>query len=121
MFVRPFPGPGGRTQISVRGGLAPSWSVDGRELFFLTQTDAQNQQRYMMRVDVALEPTPVVGRPARMFEWDHVISTPVRRYDVASDGRFLIAVAEDLDTVPRGHVRLIDSWAGTLVERVPAR
>ncbi len=121
VFVRPFPGPGGRTQISVRGGLAPSWSADGRELFFLTQTDAQNQQRYMMRVDVALEPTPVVGRPARMFEWDHVISTPVRRYDVASDGRFLIAVAEDLDTVPRGHVRLIDSWAGTLVERVPAR
>jgi serine/threonine-protein kinase len=121
VFVRPFPGPGGRTQISVRGGLAPSWSADGRELFFLTQTDAQNQQRYMMRVDVALEPTPVVGRPARMFEWDHVISTPVRRYDVASDGRFLIAVAEDLDTVPRGHVRLIDSGAGTLVERVPAR
>jgi serine/threonine-protein kinase len=121
VFVRPFPGPGGRTQISVRGGLAPSWSADGRELFFLTQTDAQNQQRYMMRVDVALEPTPVVGRPARMFEWDHVISTPVRRYDVASDGRFLIAVAEDLDTVPRGHVRLIDSGAGTLVERVSAR
>ena len=33
-YVRPFPGPGGRWQISSDGGVFPFWSKDGRELFF---------------------------------------------------------------------------------------
>src|SRR5439155_24574460 len=36
VYVRPFPGPGGRWQISKGGGLYPLWSRDGRELLFQT-------------------------------------------------------------------------------------
>ena len=36
MYVRPFPGPGGRWQISKGGGFVPLWSRDGRELLFET-------------------------------------------------------------------------------------
>jgi Tol biopolymer transport system component len=34
VYVRPFPGPGGATQVSVDGGDQPMWSRDGRELFY---------------------------------------------------------------------------------------
>ena len=34
VYVRPYPGPGGKWQISADGGLEPRWSHDGRELFF---------------------------------------------------------------------------------------
>jgi Tol biopolymer transport system component len=38
-YVRPFPGPGGKLQISTGGGLAPRWSHNGKELFYRTVTD----------------------------------------------------------------------------------
>ena len=31
VYVRPFPGPGGRSQISSGGGTEPRWSPTGRE------------------------------------------------------------------------------------------
>ena len=34
ILVLPSPGPGGRVTVSPRGGLAPRWSTDGRELFY---------------------------------------------------------------------------------------
>ena len=35
LYVRPFPGPGGKWQISTGGGDYPIWSRDGHNLFFL--------------------------------------------------------------------------------------
>jgi Tol biopolymer transport system component len=35
-YVRPFPGPGGKWQISTGGGLLPKWSRNGKELFYRT-------------------------------------------------------------------------------------
>ncbi len=34
VFVRPFPGPGGKWQISTGGGMTPTWSPTGHELFY---------------------------------------------------------------------------------------
>ena len=39
VYVRPFPGPGGRWQISSAGGVYPFWSKDGHELFFRGLSD----------------------------------------------------------------------------------
>lgn len=36
LYVRPFPGPGGKSQVSTGGGAYPLWSRDGRKLYFLT-------------------------------------------------------------------------------------
>ena len=40
MYVRPFPGPGGKWQISTGGGHFPKWSRNGKELFYRT-TDSK--------------------------------------------------------------------------------
>ena len=34
VVVQPFPGPGGRVQVSTAGGTEPVWSRDGRRLFY---------------------------------------------------------------------------------------
>lgn len=35
IFVQPFPGPGGRIQISSAGGVQAAWSPDGRQIFYI--------------------------------------------------------------------------------------
>ena len=39
IYVRPFPGPGGRAQVSVGGGWEARWSRSGRELFYRNNAD----------------------------------------------------------------------------------
>ena len=34
IYVRPFPGPGGRWQVSLEGGTEPLWSPAGREIYY---------------------------------------------------------------------------------------
>jgi dipeptidyl aminopeptidase/acylaminoacyl peptidase len=36
VYVRPFPGPGGKWQVSTGAGLMPKWSRNGKELFYRT-------------------------------------------------------------------------------------
>ncbi|MBI5867557.1 MAG: PD40 domain-containing protein, partial [candidate division Zixibacteria bacterium] len=36
IYVKPFPGPGGKWQVSTRSGSYPTWRRDGRELYFIT-------------------------------------------------------------------------------------
>ena len=36
VYVRPFPGPGGKWQVSGDGGSYPTWSRNSRELFYLS-------------------------------------------------------------------------------------
>jgi Tol biopolymer transport system component len=47
VYVRPFPGPGGKWQVSSTGGVLPIWSPNGRELFF------QNLDNRIMVADYA--------------------------------------------------------------------
>ena len=37
VYVRPFPGPGGKWEISSRGGHYPAWSPNGKDLFYRTK------------------------------------------------------------------------------------
>ena len=34
IYVKPYPGPGGKWLISTEGGTEPAWNRNGRELFF---------------------------------------------------------------------------------------
>ena len=36
IYVQPYPGPGGKWQVSATGGDEPVWARNGRELFFAT-------------------------------------------------------------------------------------
>ena len=86
VFVQPFAGPGGRSQISTDGGTEPVWSRDGRELFYL------NGDR-MMAVEITTAPTFRAGTPRLLFEgrylsartaWPPMTSRPTASVSSAS-------------------------------------
>jgi eukaryotic-like serine/threonine-protein kinase len=39
VYVAPFPGPGGKWQISNAGGSTPRWRRDGKEIFYLAPSN----------------------------------------------------------------------------------
>jgi hypothetical protein len=64
VYVRPFPGPGPKRQISNSGGVLPSWSRDGRELFFWEP----GQTGRLKKASFEPGPDPKVGKPQTLFE-----------------------------------------------------
>jgi Tol biopolymer transport system component len=88
VYVTPFPGPGGKTQISVGGGREPRWRHDGKELFYL-------EGRTLMAADVKADETRFeVGAVHRLFQ--SRVSTGNEVYDVSRDGQhFLLDVVDD--------------------------
>ena len=89
VVVQPFPGAGGKWQVSTAGGVAPRWRADGRELYFLAPNAT------MMAVPVTAAGTsfetgtPVALFPTRIVEGGTVTQNRAQ-YAVARDGRFLI-------------------------------
>jgi serine/threonine-protein kinase len=85
VYVRPFPGPGGRWQVSLDGGTEPLWAPNGRELFYRNGTK-------MMAAAIALRPTFTVGARRELFEGDYASDPVYRSYDVTRDGRGFVLV-----------------------------
>ena len=89
VVVQPFPGAGGKWQVSTSGGVAPRWRADGKELYFLAP-DAT-----MMAVPVtAAGPSFEAGTPVALIQARIVAGGSLAanhpNYAVARDGRFLI-------------------------------
>jgi serine/threonine-protein kinase len=115
IYVQPYPGPGGKWQISTEGGTEPVWNRNGRELFF-------RDGNKMMAVDIATQPNFAGGKPRVLFEGPYV-PTPATfpNYDVSLDGqRFLmlkpVASAEAAPT----QINVVLNWFEELKRRVPA-
>jgi len=62
IFIQSFPPAGGKWQISNGGGIEPTWSRDGKELYFLNGTK-------LVAVDVKLTGSSVeAGIPKDLFD-----------------------------------------------------
>ncbi len=106
IYVQPFPGPGGKWQVSTNGGSYPLWRRDGKELFYFAPG------RKLMAVEVKAGSTFEAGLPKFLFE-TRLKSGGNRQYDVSSDGqRFLInlAVGEE-SSAP---ITLVLNWTAEL-------
>jgi len=84
VFVRPYPGPGPKRQLTTEGGTEPIWNPRGRAISY-------RSGNLMMTIPVTTTPSLVVGRPVMLFEGSFVTgSAGGPAYDVAPDGRFLM-------------------------------
>jgi Tol biopolymer transport system component len=105
IFVQPFPGPGGRIQISAAGGAQPHWSRDRRQIFYVAP------DRKLMAV--SFDPQKgSAGAPRMLFQTR--IVAPVfqsSQYDVAPDGRFLINSFPSSSSSP---LTLLTGWTALL-------
>ena len=121
VFVRPFPDTDAvRRQGSVAGGTSPLWSRDGRELFFL------GPEREMMAARMATTGTPDTpisfARPVALFRvpdellgYEYAFYTP---WDVAPDGRFLMARVVAGDEAEPARFVIAEHWDTELRERL---
>ncbi len=112
VYVRPYPGPGGRLLISRDGGAEPVWSSTGRELFY-------RHGDQMMAVAMATTPVLTAGSPRMLFEGSYLASdTGGAGYDVAQDGRFLMVEPLDL-APPATTIDVVINWFDDVRHRVP--
>ncbi len=111
IYIQPFPGPGGKWQVSSQGGQDPQWRSDGKELFFLTPSGT------MMAVDVTLGATVELGTPRPLFPAVAFDNVPVgRNYAVSKDGqRFLIRKPLHASELPATTVFV--NWAAGFAKR----
>jgi hypothetical protein len=91
VFVKPFPSGSGKWQASTSGGIFSRWRRDGRELFFMENSDFGR----MMSVDVKFHGDSVeFGQPRPLFDTRYVNvthGTNYHTYAVSPDGqRFLV-------------------------------
>ena len=118
VYVQPYPGPGGKWQISTDGGSQPVWARNGRELFYLNGAK-------MMVVEIATQPTFRPGTPRMLFERPEMQTgaQPGARadYDVSPDGqRFLMLKAAEQQQSALTQIHVVLNWFEELRRRVPA-
>jgi hypothetical protein len=90
IYVRPFPGPGPRVQVSRDGGVEPRWAHSGREIFFRSlKPDAHgpnDHTAFMMAASVSTDPTFRVDSARSLFGMAGYVRGPrVPLYEVTPD------------------------------------
>jgi dipeptidyl aminopeptidase/acylaminoacyl peptidase len=113
VYVRPYPGPGGKVTVSTDGGGEPVWSRDGRELFY-------RRGITMFSVPVETRPTFKAGTPRKLFEvrFNPAGQSGHPHFDVSLDGQRFLMVRRDQDLVPH-QLNVILNWSEELKVRVP--
>jgi eukaryotic-like serine/threonine-protein kinase len=112
VYVRPYPGPGGKWQVSTDGGTEPVWNPKGRELFY-------RSGQKMMEVDYTEQPEFAAGKPKMLFEGPYMPSPrSLSDYDVTSDGqRFLMLKASEQSP---GQINVVLNWTADLKPKATA-
>ena len=118
VYVQPFPGPGGKWQVSTEGGQQPRWGQNGRELFYLG-LDGQT----VIAADVITQPEFSASKPRVISQTQGFagITPPLQsNYDVAPDGqRFLRAKPTEWAELP-AQINVALNWLEELKQKVPA-
>jgi hypothetical protein len=119
LVIRPFPGPGPATPVSVGGAREAAWARNG-ELFYRRLEDDM-----MMAVRVDTAPTLSVGTPVELFRGSGNPGGPTKAtYDVTADGaRFIMSSARVLDqgSTRRPAVSVVLNWTEQLKQRAATR
>ena len=113
IYVRPYPVPGGKWQVSTEGGTEPVWNPKGRELFYRVGNK-------MMAVDIIMQPTFSAGKPRMLFEGPYV---PTPRsfpdYDVSPDGVRFLMLKPSAELQGPSQINVVLNWFEELKQKVP--
>jgi eukaryotic-like serine/threonine-protein kinase len=108
VYVRPFPGPGGKWLVSSGGGIYPRWGRTGKELYYIAPDGT------LMAVSISARgPTLDAGTPVKLFRppiFGGGVNMVGRRhqYDVAPDGRFLINI--ETESSASSPITIVLNW-----------
>ena len=112
VVVQSFPEPGRKIQVSTTGGRRPVWTRDSRRIFY-----RDGDRFYFVRVEPgAAGGDPQVSSPELFAE-----VSGVRGFDVAPDGREIVAVWQPPGSGIQTQLQLATNWFGELQRLVPSR
>ena len=115
VYVRPFPGPGGKWLVSTAGGLYPTWSRTPRELFY-----AAPDNRIMVATYTVNGDSLQVGKPTVWSDNPFVPRPTQRSFDLHPDGeRFAVPPAADTTSDKRDKVVFIFNFFDELRRLAP--
>jgi eukaryotic-like serine/threonine-protein kinase len=112
VYVRSFPVPGGKWQISQDGGTFARWRGDGKELFYY------GADGRLFAIPVDGDTAVKLGNPTPLFD-AHMLNGPnngvgIRhQYDVSRDGKRLL-LNMTVDDAPPTPITVVLNWAGTI-------
>ena len=96
VYMQPFPGPGGKRQISTEGGREPLWAKNGRELFY-------RDGEAFLSVSVETEGAFERGPATALFA-DHYYVGSGQTWDISPDGRRFLMVKSEADPAEPLHL-----------------
>jgi len=106
VYVRAFPGPGGRSRVSQSGGDYPRWSPDGRRIFFVKNDDI-----------VSVPVIPPAGEHAMSFsvggEERVLTRSGLLSFDVSPVGDMMV-VAQQVNRSTWNRIGVVVNWSGEL-------
>jgi Tol biopolymer transport system component len=109
VYVQPFPGPGGKWQVSAEGGNCPIWGRNGRELFYLSSNK-------VMGASVATQPNFRASIPRIIADIPPRLSNRLGNsdYDVSPDGQRFLFEKANVENGPPDEVRVVLNWTDEL-------
>lgn len=120
IWVRPFPGPGGRRRISTEGGMMPLWSKDGTKLFYADWW--QSQARGVWVTDINTGEGFSAGKPRLLFRLPNretVTGWPIRSWDLWPGQGFLTVLVKRIEPQPVTEIIVVQNWFEELKRLVP--
>ena len=133
VYVQPYPGPGGKWQISSDGGQEPVWNPKGGELFYrsgskMMAVDVQVGQasRPALSEDRSGDPSLPnfsAGKPRMLFEEPYLpTGGSLPYYDVSPDGqRFLMLKPVESPASTPTQINVVLNWFEELKQKVPVK
>ncbi|HEV2349036.1 MAG TPA: protein kinase [Terriglobia bacterium] len=118
IYVRPFPGPGGKWQVSTGGGVMPEWSRNGKELFYRTNDSKIMVVSYTSSGDSFHADKPRLWSPSQFTD-----RSVMKNFSLHPDGkRFAVLKAGKGDTTPPpiNKASFIFNFFDELRRKVPA-
>jgi eukaryotic-like serine/threonine-protein kinase len=117
IFVRSFPGPGGKWRVSTASGKFPAWSRTGHELFYLSLADGRIMvANYTIQDDAFRAAKPRVWSDRQVLQPNFI-----RVLDLHPDGkRFAVFPRpETEEATGKAHVTFLLNFLDELHRRLP--
>jgi serine/threonine-protein kinase len=116
VFVRSFPGPGGKWKVSAEGGKFPAWSRTAHELLFLGSNDRIMVSDYTLQGDSFSAGKPRVWSPTQIRR-----TSVSNNFDLAPDGKRVVFFPRPAEQQSKGslHATFLLNFFDELRRRVP--
>ncbi len=110
LYIQPFPGGGGKWQVTSEESYEPRWSPDGKTLYYYTPGR-------LMAVDIQTVPNLVIGKPRAVAAYPNFPIDSGVSYDLSPDGKYIITTTAKEDDELLHQIHVVLHWTDEVRER----